>query len=75
MSLRGRIDRRIERLDEKKQALYLKTSTEGAEPQARTPVPVTGPAEEVEVRRPSPYWGPPSNEPEGSAESSQGEVD
>jgi hypothetical protein len=53
MAIRGRIDRRIERLEEKEQALGMTTAKRGAEPRAREPAPVTGPAAVVEeVKRP-----------------------
>ena len=52
MSLRGRIDHRIERLDEKKQALDMRVTARGAEPRPEKPVPVTGPdSGEIEVQR------------------------
>ncbi len=52
MSLRGRVDRRIERLDERKQALDMRVTARGAEPQPKEPVPVTGPdSGETEVQR------------------------
>jgi len=54
MALRGRVDRRIERLEEKQQTLHMKTAKRGAEPAAEEPVPVTGPATTVvEAKRPS----------------------
>ena len=54
MGLRGRIDRRIERLDEKRQRLDVKVAKTGARPAVEEPVPVTGPAATVsEAKRPS----------------------
>ncbi|HUS82674.1 MAG TPA: hypothetical protein VM013_05380 [Dehalococcoidia bacterium] len=54
MALRGRIDRRIERLDEKRQRLATKVTKRGAKPAVEEPVPVTGPAAAVgEAKRPS----------------------
>jgi hypothetical protein len=61
MALRGRIDRRIERLEEKQQALRIVASKRGqayeqrgARPAAEEPVPVTGPAIAVEeAKRPA----------------------
>jgi hypothetical protein len=55
MGLRGRIDRRIERLEEKQQRLDMKVAKRGAEPATKeTSVPVTGPATPVvEAKRPS----------------------
>lgn len=55
MVVRGRIDRRIERLDEKRQRLDARIAKRGEEPATEeTSVPVTGPAAPVaEAKRPS----------------------
>ena len=54
MGLRGRIDRRIDRLEEKRHRLDVKVAKTGAKPATEEPVPVTGPAAPVgEAKRPS----------------------
>ena len=58
MSIRGRIDSRIERLEEKQQAIGIVASKrgqarEGVRPTTDESVPVTGPAVAVEAKRPT----------------------